>query len=82
MIWACFNISDHHKSWLILEIFLYAMSAELILPYARQVLADNLEPSVRRYLEHLRPPNQKLMYNIPFNFRLALHVFRAGVRRR
>lgn len=81
MIWAWFNISDHHTSWQILEIFLYAMSAELILPYARQVLADNLEPSVRGFLEHLRTPNQKLMYNILFNFSLALHDFRAGVRR-
>lgn len=81
MIWAWFNISDHHTSWQILEIFLYAMSAELILPYARQVLAENLEPSVRGFLKHLRTPNQKLMYNILFNFSLALHDFRAGVRR-
>lgn len=80
MIWAWFNISDHHTSWQILEIFLYAMSAELILPYARQVLADNLEPSVRGFLEHLRTPYQKLLYII-FKFGLAFLVFRTGVRR-
>lgn len=61
MPWARLNISDHYKSWQILEIFLYAMSAELILLYARQVLFDNLDPSVPDFLERLRALNQKLM---------------------
>lgn len=57
------------------------MSAELILPYAKQVLTDHLEHSVRGFLEHLRNSSDKLIYNILFNLSLAFRVFRACVRR-
>ena len=76
-----FSFTDHHKSWQIFQIFLYAMSAEMMVPYVQRSLASHLGTTVDGFLDSLLTPNEKCMYNIIFNFSLAFHVFRAGVRR-
>ncbi|XP_062590244.1 uncharacterized protein LOC134251839 [Saccostrea cucullata] len=78
---ACQAAHDHHKSWQILEIFLFAMSGELLVPYVRQALEKKETPSVEGFLASNKTPNAALMAKIVFDHSLALHVFRAGVRR-
>ena len=56
------------------------MSAEILVPYVQRLLASHQEPTVDGFLDSLLTPNEKFMYDIIFNFSLALHVFRAGVR--
>ncbi|XP_062590246.1 uncharacterized protein LOC134251841 [Saccostrea cucullata] len=74
---ACQAAHDHHKSWQILEIFLFAMSGELLVPYVRQAL-EKETPSVEEFLASNKTPNEALMAKIVFDHSLALHVFRAG----
>jgi hypothetical protein len=77
-----FCFSDHHKSLQMLEIFFYAMSTELMVPYVRDALEHQQKPNISDFIDSLNTPNEKIMFNIIFfYFNLALYVFRAGVRR-
>uniref|UniRef100_A0A8W8M055 Uncharacterized protein n=1 Tax=Magallana gigas TaxID=29159 RepID=A0A8W8M055_MAGGI len=55
---SCQSAHDHHKSWQILEIFLHAMSAELLVPYVRHAMGRRHAPSVQGFLDCQRTPNQ------------------------
>ena len=46
---ACKNANDHHKAWQMLEIFLYGTADELLVPFVRQCLTNNMIPSVEKF---------------------------------
>ncbi|XP_062592407.1 uncharacterized protein LOC134253831 [Saccostrea cucullata] len=77
--------ADHHKSWQTLQIFLHAMSEELITPYVRHCKSDNLHPSLAGYYGWLQSSQPTALYEfmreVVFTYCLSIHVFRAGVRR-
>ena len=75
-------ISDHHKSWQILQIFFHAMAEELIVVYIRE--KSDSPPSLNGFytwMGDVKNKNYKFMAETVFTYCLALHVFRAGVRR-
>ena len=80
----CQNASDHHKSWQILQIFLYATADELILPYIRKCLSENLKPSLNNFYEWLKTvknSNYLFMQEAIFTYVYSVFLFRAAVRR-
>ena len=75
---------DHHKSWQIFQIFLQSTAKELLIPYVQECSSQCVPPSVPGYykwLDSVQNPNYKFMCEVVFTYCLALHVFRAGVRR-
>ncbi|KAJ8310200.1 hypothetical protein KUTeg_012065 [Tegillarca granosa] len=77
-------MGDHHKSWQILEIFLHSMADELLVVYCRHELKNDVSPTVRgfyKFIEEAKNPNYLFLCNAIFTYCLALHIFRAGVRR-
>ncbi|XP_062603684.1 uncharacterized protein LOC134265484 [Saccostrea cucullata] len=80
---SCKSANDHHKSWQILTIFMEAMSSELLTTYIKDT-RESSPPSYLGFYEWylgVRNPNYKFMAEVVFTYCLALHVFRAGVRR-
>ncbi|XP_052075429.1 uncharacterized protein LOC127712863 [Mytilus californianus] len=78
------NAGDHHKSWQSLMIFMHSMAQELLVPYCRQEVKKNANPSLTGYFSYLNgatSSNYKFMSEVVFTYCLALHVFRAGIRR-
>lgn len=53
---------DHHKSWQALQIFLHAVSEELVTPYVQQCESTYIHPSLRGYYEWLHSSQLTLMY--------------------
>ncbi|VDI12845.1 Hypothetical predicted protein [Mytilus galloprovincialis] len=81
---CCQNCSDHHKSWQMVQIFLHAMGQELLLPYVQKVILEGGSPFPAGYyhwLQGVQNPNYNFMKEVVFSYCLAIHVFRAGVRR-
>ncbi|XP_076087738.1 uncharacterized protein LOC143058159 [Mytilus galloprovincialis] len=79
-----FSFSDHHKTWQILQIFMFAMAQELLHPYCRQQVLSCRTPTVEGFylwLAKVSNPNFKFMSDVVFTSCLALHVLRAGTRR-
>ena len=90
MVWNTFlhkliyYISDHHKSWQIIQIYMFAVTRELLLPLCLQQIKAKRPATLLGYyqwLSEVRSPNYKLHAELVFSYCLALHVFRAGVRR-
>lgn len=67
----------HHKSWQILSIFMEAMASELLVSYVKSHYLSFTSGACNL---GVRNPN-KFMAEVVFTYCLALHVFRAGVRR-
>ena len=81
---ACQNATDHHKSWQIFHIFLYATADELVLPYVRKCLAENQTPSLTKlydWLKTVKYSNYIFMQEAIFTYVYSLFLFRAAVRR-
>lgn len=74
---------DHHISCQILTIFVEAMASDLIVTHIKAT-RESSPPSLlgfyKRYLG-VHNPNYKFMAEVVLTYCLALHVFRAGVRR-
>ena len=81
---ACKSASDHHKSWQLLQIFLYGTADELITPYILYCKDNNSKPSLSNYYEWLaqvKNSNYLFMQDVVFTYVYALFLFRSGVRR-
>lgn len=81
---ACQKAFDHHKSWQIMEMFMFTTCDELILPYVRKCIELGTTPDLNdfyQYLSAVKDPNYLFLKDIIFTYMLALFVFRAGVRR-
>ncbi|XP_071138418.1 uncharacterized protein [Mytilus edulis] len=75
---------DHHKSWQILQIFMFATAQELLTVFCKEQVKQKSPVSAVGYYKWLlgvQNKNYSLMSEIVFTYCLALHVFRAGVRR-
>jgi len=75
---------DHHKSWQIFQIFMHAMSEEMLVPYVQDVIHGNGTPCLEGYyvwLSSVSNPNYLFMLEAVFTYCFALRVFRGGVRR-
>ena len=67
--------ADHHKSWKILEILYLAITDELLVPFVRYCLNDNLSPSVVGYwkwAEDICDPNYMYMQQMALTFYMVL----------
>lgn len=74
---------DHHKSWQTLYIFMEAMTSDSLVLYVKAT-RESFPPSLLALYQWyfgVRNPNYKFMAEVVFTYCLALHVFRAGVRR-
>ena len=81
---ACQNATDHHKSWQILHILLYATADELVLPYVRKCLSEKQTPSLTKFydwLKTVKDSNYIFMQEAIFTYVYSLFLFRAAVRR-
>ena len=77
------NANNHHKSWQILSILFYGTTDELLVPYIRQCLQQNIKPSVSGYhqwLTKVKNPNYIFLNKAIFHY-LFLFLFRAEVMR-
>ena len=75
--------SDHHKSWRFLEIVYISMTDELLVPYVRHCLQNQMQPSVSGYWawnNEVDNPNYTYMQQMVFTFLHSIMLFRAGVR--
>ncbi|CAC5402461.1 unnamed protein product [Mytilus coruscus] len=75
---------DHHLTWQIFQIVLYAFAAELSRSYVISCLEKNETPTSAGFVlwvDEASNPNITMMYNIVFTFFLAMKCFRSGVRR-
>lgn len=78
---ACQNASDHHKSWQILQIFLFGTADELLLSYVRHCARHACHPSVQGYYGwsmDVQDPNYLFMKEVVFTYLFALHLYRAA----
>ncbi|XP_069103763.1 uncharacterized protein [Argopecten irradians] len=82
---AAKSASDHHKSFQMVEIALFGMADELLVPYFRDRVERGKEVSATDYLSNwvseVVDPNYLFVVSIVFNYLLSLYVFRAGIRR-
>ncbi|XP_069134290.1 uncharacterized protein [Argopecten irradians] len=81
---ACKQANDHHKAWQMIEILLYGLGDELLLPYVRTCLDSGTEPSADGFFSWSQDavnPNYRFLLECIFTYGVALHYFRAGVRR-
>ena len=75
--------ADHYKLWQILKIIYLAAADELLLPYLRHVLENNLCASVEDYWKYCQDINNNtyLYYQqMIFTYLHSLMLFRIGVR--
>ncbi|XP_021356987.1 uncharacterized protein LOC110452664 [Mizuhopecten yessoensis] len=81
---AAHAASDHHKSFQMVEIALFGMADELLLPYFRERMAAGVGVSAVDFMVWMRDvasPNFLFMVDIVFTYLLSVYVFRAGIRR-
>lgn len=74
---------DHHLTWQIFQVSLYAISRELCRIYVVTCLRQNSDPSAGGFLlwvNNTKNPNIVLMYHMAFTFFLSMKCFRSGVR--
>ena len=65
-------------------IFLYGTADELLVPFVRQCLTNNMIPSVEKFyvwLSSVKDPNYLFMKDMVFTYVFSLILFRAGIRR-
>lgn len=74
---------DHHKSWQIIQIFLFSFSFELLQQYVDYARIQQEFPTADGYFQWIphRPEMHRFLSDAVFGYCLALHVFRAGIRR-
>lgn len=74
---------DHHKSWQIIQIFLFSFSFELLQQYVDYARIQQEFPTADGYFQWIphRPEKYRFLSDAAFGYCLALHVFRAGIRR-
>ena len=74
---------DHHKLWEVLEICYIALSDELLMPYVRHCLSENIECFAEGYCEYSNDAiNDTYMYGqqMTFIFLHSFMLFRQGIR--
>ena len=75
--------ADQHKSWKILEILYLAITDELLVPFVRYCLNDNISPSVDGYwkwAEDICDPNYMYMQQMALTFLHGIMLFRVDCR--
>ena len=80
---ACQKCTDHHKAWQLLKISMIAVSKELVLPFVRECLARDINPSVYSFYTYMRDvknPNVNFLMHAMLTYVFALFLFRAGER--
>lgn len=77
--------TDHHRSREVLEIVLFALSKELLVPYIRHCIQNALTPTASHYNtwfeEDVVDQRYCFLYHITFSYLLAFHMFNEGVRK-
>lgn len=77
---CCKSCTDHHKSWMIINIFFNGTLDELLTTY----VAHDQTPTVAglyNYISKCEDRNFRFMCDVVLNYVLAIFVFRCGVRR-
>lgn len=75
--------TDHHKTWDILQAVYIAVTDELLLPYVRHALQNNLSPDVAGYWEFsqcVKNKNYIFMQHAIFTILHSMMLLRTGVR--
>jgi hypothetical protein len=77
------RVSDHHKAWTLLTIARQALTAELILPYVRAMLGQDVEMSAAHFFKYVMDtcnPNYFFIADITFEILDGIFLYRIGVR--
>ena len=80
---CCKACTDHHKAWMILNIFLQSTMDEILSTYIGHCHLEKNDPSVQglyNYISASSDKNFRFMCDITFNYVLAIFVYRCGVR--
>ena len=78
-----FKCSDHHKTWSILEIILFAFTDELLYPYVLSCRSKNKNATIDDYWNwsaDIVNPNYLFIQQMIFTFLHSIMMFRVGVR--
>jgi hypothetical protein len=84
---AAKKCSDNHKSWKLLLIFHSGTMRELVLPYVRECLCNDIEPTAGGFLndffkkEMINAPTYQYMGEQVMTYVQAIINFRMGIRR-
>ncbi|XP_053402977.1 uncharacterized protein LOC128558141 [Mercenaria mercenaria] len=81
---CCKSCTDHHKAWMILNIFLQGTVDEILTTYIKYCTNERQTPSVTglyQYISISKDKNFRFLCDATFNIVLAVFVFRSGVRR-
>jgi hypothetical protein len=77
------RVSDHHKAWTLLTIAREALTAELLLPYVRTMLGQDIDMSPAHFFKYImdsKNPNYFFMADLIFELLDGIFLYRTGVR--